>query len=164
MKFVPVSVNVNAAPPAPVVVGEIVVSVGTGFGALIVKLNTFDVVPVGSAKGRARFGVPKTTVGVNTCTEAVPAVAISAAVIAAVSCVALTKVVVRLPPFHCTAEVFRKLLPFTVSVNAAAPAVAELGRREPSTGTGVVMLNCTAFDVPPPGAGFATEMRATFAL
>jgi hypothetical protein len=47
MKLVPVSVNVNAAPPAPVVAGEIAVSVGTGFGAVIVKVSALDVVPLG---------------------------------------------------------------------------------------------------------------------
>ena len=103
MKLVPVSVSVNAAPPAPVNVGEIEVSVGTGFGAVIVNVSAFDVVPVGNPCGRMLVGFappPRFTVGVNTCTEAAPAVAISAAVIAAVNCVELTKVVVRLLPFH----------------------------------------------------------------
>jgi hypothetical protein len=100
MKLVPVSVSVNAAPPAPVNVGEIEVSVGTGFGAVIVNVSAFDVTPDGSPCARALFAPLKTTVGVNTCTEAVLAVAISAAVIAAVNCVELTNVVVRLLPFH----------------------------------------------------------------
>ena len=88
MKFVPVSVIVNAAPPAPVEVGEIAVSVGTGFAALIVKVSAFDVVPSGNPCERTLSGfavVPRFTIGVNTCAEAVPAVAISAAVIAAVN-------------------------------------------------------------------------------
>ena len=79
----------------------------------------------------------------NTFTEDVPTVAISAAVIAAVNCVALTKVVVRLLPFHCTTEVLMKLLPVTVSVNAAPPAIAEFGVRVVIAGTGVVMVNGT---------------------
>lgn len=156
MKLVPVSVSVNAAPPAPVVGGAIEVSVGTGFGAVIVNVSAFDVIPVGVPSGCARLGWLKTTVGVNTVTEAVPAVAISAAVIAAVNCVALTKVVIRTPPFQFTTEVLRKLLPFIVNGNDAPPAIAELGTREPSAGTGVVMLNCTMFDVPPPGVGLNT--------
>lgn len=81
MKLVPLSVNVNAAPPELTVVGEIEVSVGTGFPALIVKVTVFDVVPAGKAEG-AR---DRTTVGVKTFTEAVPIAAISAAVIAAVT-------------------------------------------------------------------------------
>lgn len=155
MKLVPVSVIVNAAPPAPVNVGEIAVSVGTGFGAVIVNVSAFDVTPDGNPCARA-FAPLKTTVGVNTCTDAVPAVAISAAVIAAVSCVELTNVVVRLLPFHCATEVLMKLLPFKVIVNAAPPAIAEFGASEVSAGIGVVAVNVTTFDVPPPGAGFTT--------
>jgi hypothetical protein len=89
-------------------------------------------------------------------TDDVPAVAISAAVIAAVNCVALANVVARVPPFHWTTEVLRKLLPFTVRVNAAPPAIAEFGTSEPSAGTGVVTLNCSESEFPPPGAGFRT--------
>ena len=75
---------------------------------------------------------------------------------AAVNCVALTNVVVRLPPFHCTIALFSKLLPFTVNVNAAPPAIAEFGTSVDSTATGVVTLKKNVFDVPPPGAGFTT--------
>lgn len=159
MKLVPVSVIVNAAPPAPVIVGEIDVSVGTGFAALIVNVSAFDVVPDGSPCDRTLSGfamLPRFTVGVNTCTEAVPAVAISVAAIAAVNCVALTKVVVRVLPFHCATEVLMKLLPFKVSVNAAPPAIAEFGAIEVSAGTGVVTTNCSEFELPPPGVGFRT--------
>ena len=57
MKLVPFNVNVNAAPPAPIVVGEIVVSVGTGFAAVIVNVSAFDVYADGSA---LRVVPPKT--------------------------------------------------------------------------------------------------------
>ena len=68
-KLVPVNVNVNAAPPEPAVVGEIDVSVGTGFGAVIVNVSVLEVVP-----RRARWlRADKNTVGVKTLTEAVPA-------------------------------------------------------------------------------------------
>lgn len=79
MKLVPVRVIVNAAPPAPIVVGEIEVSVGTGFAAVIANVSVFDVVPAGAPSGTPL----RTTVGVKTFTEAVPIAAISAAVIAA---------------------------------------------------------------------------------
>jgi hypothetical protein len=161
MKLVPVNVIVNAAPPAPAEVGEIVVSVGTGFGALMVNVKVFDVVPLGNPCGCAG---PKSTVGVNTCTAAVPAVRISAAVIAAVSCVALTNVVVRLPPFHCTTEVLMKLLPFTVNVKAGPPDVAELGTSEVIAGIGVEAVNVRAFEVPPPGAGLNTVTESRLAV
>lgn len=130
---------------------------------LIVNVSAFDVMPDGAPCGRA-FAPLKTTVGVNTVTEAVPAVAISAAVIAAVNCVELTNVVVRLLPFHCATEVLMKLLPFKVRVNAAPPAVAEFGASDVSTGIGVVTVNCETFDVPPPGAGFTTLTKSRFAV
>jgi hypothetical protein len=164
MKFVPVSVIVNPAPPALIVLGEIAVSVGTGFGAVIVNISEFENVPIGPPCGRILLAPPNSTSGINTWTVAVPTAAISAAVIAAVNCVALTNVVVRFPPFHCTMAVFRKLLPFTVSVNAAPPAAAELGDREVNTPTGVLTKNVWEFEVPPPGAGFNTETEKSFAV
>lgn len=161
IKFVPFNVNVNAAPPAPVDVGEIVVSVGAGFAALMVNVNVFEVVPAGTPNGCAPL---KTTVGVNTFTEAVPADRISAAVIAAVNCVAFTNVVVRLLLFHCTTEVLMKLLPFTVKVKAAPPAIAEFGTSVLNAGTGVLTVKLRTFDVPPPGAGFNTLTELMFAV
>ncbi len=42
-KFVPVNVIVNPLPPAAIKLGEIAVSVGTGFGGLMVNVSEFDV-------------------------------------------------------------------------------------------------------------------------
>lgn len=162
MKFVPFNVSVNAVPPAPVVGGESDVSVGTGFAALIVNVSEFDVIPAGAPSGFAP--PPRFTAGVNTVTEDVPTPAISAAPIAAVNCVALANVVARALPFHCTTEVPMKLLPFSVNVNAVPPAIAEFGAREPNDGIGVVMLNCSESELPPPGAGFRTLTFAKFAV
>src|SRR5262245_66075782 len=64
---------------------------------------------------------------------------ISVARIAAVTCVALTKVVVRGAPFQFATEPETKLLPLTVRVKAAPPAVALLGAKVVSTGTGFVV-------------------------
>src|SRR5947208_1866293 len=47
----------------------------------------------------------------------------------AVSCVELTKVVVRAAPFHSTVAPVTKFVPLAVSVKAGPPAVAELGVR-----------------------------------
>lgn len=96
----------------------------------------------------------------NTTTEAVPTFAISVAGTAAVNCVELANVVVRLAPFHCTIAVFSKLLPFTASVNAGPPAMAEFGESVVNVATGVVITNKLAFEVPPPGAGFTTIIFA----
>ena len=51
MKLVPFSVKVNAAPPAPVEVGAMDVSVGSGFAGLMVNVSVFDVVPLGAPIG-----------------------------------------------------------------------------------------------------------------
>ena len=80
--------------------------------------------------------MPPPGAGLTTVTLAVPADAMSAAVIDAVNCVLLTNVVVRLEPFHCTVEVLSKLVPFTVSVNDAPPASAEAGLKLEMDGTG----------------------------
>src|SRR5207249_10488864 len=103
-------------------------------------------------------------VGLETVTETVPAVAIAAAVIWAVSWRWLTNVVVRLLPFQRMTEVIAKLFVFevAVSVNAAPPAVALVGEIELSVGAGfvAVMLNVFAVDVPPPGVGVKTVTEA----
>jgi hypothetical protein len=68
-KPAPLIVSVNAAPPAVAVLGLRLVVVGTGL--VTVKVWALEVPPAG--------------VGLTTVTEAVPAAAMSAAVIAAVS-------------------------------------------------------------------------------
>ena len=69
MKFVPVDVRVNPAPPAVTLLGEIELSVGAGL--LIVNVCALEIPPPG--------------VGVKTVTGAVPGVAMSLAEIAACS-------------------------------------------------------------------------------
>ena len=49
----------------------------------------------------------------------------------------LTNVVARSTPFQRTIEPATKLLPFAVSVNAPAPAVADAGAMDPSAGAGL---------------------------
>ena len=119
----PLTVSVNAAEPATALEGEIELSVGTGL--LIVNDTAFDA-PLGA--------------GFVTVTVAVPAVAISAAVIAAVNCVALTKVVVLVAPLNFTTDVDTNPVPLTVRVKAAPPAVALVGEREVTVGAGLLMV------------------------
>ena len=104
------------------------------------------------------FEVPPPGAGFTTVTGAVPGVPMSLAGIAAVTWPAFTNVVVRATPFQRTSEVPTKLLPFTVSVNAAPPAAVLGGASDVSAGTGLgaLMVNVSAFEVPPPGVGFAT--------
>ena len=80
--------------------------------------------------------VPPPGVGLKTVTLAVPAVAMSAARIEAVTCVEERYVVVRFVPFHLATEPEMKLVPFTVRVKAAPPAVADDGLRVEIVGTG----------------------------
>jgi hypothetical protein len=51
-----------------------------------------------------------------------------------------TKVVVRSDPFQRTVEPLTKLVPFTVSVNAAPPAVADAGLRLVIVGGGQALM------------------------
>ena len=62
--------------------------------------------------------------------------AISAAAILAVSCVALATVVFRALPFHWTVAPLENPVPFTVSVSASAPATALEGERDLIVGEG----------------------------
>ena len=122
-KPTPLTVSVNAAEPATALEGESELIVGTAL--LIVNETAFDVPP---------------GAGFVTVTVAVPAVAISAAVIAAVNCVAFTNVVVLAAPLNFTTDVDTKPVPLTVRVKAAPPAVALVGEREVSVGAGLLMV------------------------
>ena len=125
-KFVPLTVSVNPAPPGVAEDGLSPVMVGTGLPVFGLTAND------------TAFDVPPPGVGLNTVTLAVPAVAMSAAVIAAVNWVPLTYVVGRSEPFQRTTELPMKPVPLTVSVKAGPPGVAEDGLRPVMVGTGVV--------------------------
>jgi hypothetical protein len=71
-------------------------------------------------------------------------------------------VVVSGAPFHCTVAPERKLVPFTVSVKVAPPAIAEAGLRPVMTGVGATTVNVTAADGLP--LVFVTVMFALPAL
>ena len=81
--------------------------------------------------------MPPPGAGVITETCADPAVAISAAPIVACSVVLVTNVVGRFAPFHRTVEDAMNLLPVTVSVNPATPAMTVAGDNDVITGTGL---------------------------
>ena len=65
--------------------------------------------------------VPPPGAGLLTITEAVPGLAMSAAVIAACTCIPLRNVVVRFEPFHVTFEVVTNPVPCTVRVKSLPP-------------------------------------------
>src|SRR5207244_9435656 len=77
--------------------------------------------------------VPPPGAGLKIVTDAEPAAAISAAEMAAESCVAETYVVARSAPFQRTTELVTRFVPVTVSVKPGPPAVAEVGRSEEHT-------------------------------
>ena len=136
-KFEPVTVSVKALPAAKVELGfrpEI-----AGAGLLMVNVAE-----------------PLTAILLLTVIVAVPAVAISAAVMAAVSWLLLTKLVVRSLPFHLTVLPLGKPDPFTVSVNPAEPAVADEGLIFDSVALVVFMVKGSELEVPPLGAGLKT--------
>src|SRR2546426_72256 len=143
-KLLPLTVKVNAASPVVALVGDTDVSVGAGL--LTENVCAADVPPPG--------------VGVSTVTGTLAAVAMSAAAIAAVNWVALTKVVVRAAPFQRTVEPLVKPVPLTVSVKAAPPTCALVGDRLETVGTGLLIENVNTPDVPPSGPDRTTVTDA----
>src|SRR5690606_38988409 len=73
-----------------------------------------------------------------------------------------TNVVGRALPFHRTSEVSTKPVPATTSVNAPEPASTLGGFNEASDGAGfgAMMVNSSASDSPPPGAGVKSVIYA----
>ncbi len=117
-KFVPFTVRVKPRPPAGVVAGERLVMVGPT--ELTVKGTT-----------------PEMPDDCETAIFAVVALAIRLVGTVAVSCVGLTTVVgVNAWPFHSTVAPETKLLPLTVSVNAALPALILVGLTLLTVGAG----------------------------
>ena len=147
-KLLPLTVSANAALPAGAVTGFKLLI--TGSGLIIAKLTAVEVPPPGA--------------GLTTVMEAVPAPAISGAVMTAVNWDEETKVVGRGKLFQRTSAVLTKPLPLTFSVNAALPAGAVAGIKLLITGSGLIIAKLTAVEVPPPGAGLTTVMEAVPAL
>ena len=83
--------------------------------------------------------VPPPGAGLDTVTLAVPAIAISAAAICAVSCVELTNVVVRAEEFQLTWEVDVKFVPVRVRVKAGRPAAELEGESWVIVGMGLLV-------------------------
>jgi hypothetical protein len=141
-KFVPFTVRVKAPLPRVALAGEMLVVVGPLL--FTVRVCALDVPPPG-----AGF----VTVMLN-----VPPVVRSLAGIAAVNCVALPKVVVRAEPLKFTTDVETKLVPFTVSVNAASPTFLLAGATLVVVGSKLFTVKVCPLDVPPPGVGLVTVM------
>jgi hypothetical protein len=107
-KLLPFTVSVNANVP---VTGMLTTAALEGESEVIAGVTRF-VDGVVMEKSTEFDGA----VELETVIPTVPAKAVSSAVIAAVTCVALTKFVGRGEPFQLTMSPFAKLVPFTVSV------------------------------------------------
>src|SRR3990170_3880250 len=145
-KLLPLTVRVKAAPPAVAEEGLRPVTVGAG---------------PHTSKFMALETPPS---GLSTVTGTVAGVAMSAAVIFARNWVADTKVVVRSAPFHRTFAPETKLLPLTVRVKAAPPAVAEEGLRPVTVGAGPHTTKFMALETPPSGLSTVTGTVAGAAM
>jgi hypothetical protein len=143
-KLAPLTVSVKAAPPTVAPVGATDAMLGAGL--LMGNVVAADVPPPGA--------------GLVMVILADPEFAISLAGIWAETCVALTYTVVNATPFKLTTEPATKLVPFTVSVKAAPPALALVGESEAIVGAGFVTAKLAAPEVPPPGLGLVTVMLA----
>jgi hypothetical protein len=104
LKLSPFTTSVNDDVPIKTLAGDKELTTGT---AVTLRVAALDTPPPG--------------VGLKTVMLNVPAFATSAAEILAVSCVPLTKVVVRSAPFQRTIDPLTNPVPFTVKVKAAAP-------------------------------------------
>jgi hypothetical protein len=96
--------------------------VGGGDTGLIVKVIFPETPPAGA--------------GFVTARDAVPAVAMSALVMVAVSVELEVSVVARELPFHFTVEAPTNLVPVSVSINPALPAIVDVGVMLTRIGTG----------------------------
>ena len=84
----------------------------------------------------------------------------SAALMLAVNWVLDTNVVGRVVPYQNTVDAPTKPVPFTVRVKAGPPAVADAGLKLVMVGRGLLIVNVTVFEMPPPGALLSTVTPA----
>ena len=100
--------------------------------------------------------MPPPGAGLKTVIAGVPAAATSSAASCAVNSVEFTSAVGRSLPLKRTTELLLKLVPFTVKVKAASPAVLLVGAMVVSVGTGLLTVRLVALETPPPGNGLKT--------
>jgi hypothetical protein len=137
----PVPVIMSVTSPSPTVTGDGLKELICGNGFNTLKESDPLVPPPG--------------VGVFTVTGCEPAVASNDALTLAVSCVALTKVVVSAVPSNWMLESATNEEPLRVSASAEEPAMTLAGIRLMAVGAGFNTVN-EAEVVPPPGPGFET--------
>jgi hypothetical protein len=127
VKFVPVAVSTKVSFPTATEVGETLVNVGAGGGAIMVNVTLDDVPPPG--------------VGLNTVIAWVPIDVTSLAGIEALSDVLDPNVVTRSLPSTRTTAPLTKPLPTTVSEKVALPAAMLAGVSDVAAGTGLATVS-----------------------
>jgi hypothetical protein len=124
-KLLPVTVRVNATPPATAQLGDWEDTAGSGLpGGLMMNASEFE----------SPF-IPAPEKGLSVWTKAVPGLATSDAGTVAVMPMTLPALsvcnwVAIVPPFHCTTVLATNPPPTTVSVNCGLPAVVLAGESE----------------------------------
>jgi hypothetical protein len=153
-KLFPITESAKAPLPAAAFAGisELIDGTGKDAGDVMVKVRELELIAAPDTK-----------------TVAVPRDAVSAYVISALSCVALTNVVGRGEPFQFTTSPFTKFVPVTSNVKPVglqygveAICVVE-AEREVMVGTRIENAS-DGVDVPPPGAGVNTVTCAVAAV
>jgi hypothetical protein len=130
---------VAAVPPKATVVApgiKLAPAIPTEVPPDVEPLVTVRLVTVGVPALTVKADTGETPLAVTTVTLTEPADAIELAGTAAVNCPAFTKVVFKDAPFHSTLAAEVKLVPFTVKLKAAPPAVADEGERPVMVGAG----------------------------
>ena len=145
----PLTLSEKAAPPAATLLGtkEVTAGIGNDVGTVIVKVSELEVVTE-----------------LDTVTLAVPREAVSARVMAAVSCVPLTNVVTRGEPFQFTTLSLVKIVPVaavTVSVNPTGlqygvEAICVVSAESVEIVRPEIVNEMGGLEVPPPGVGVNT--------
>jgi hypothetical protein len=140
------TVRINAAAPASAEAGES--DVIDGADSVVGGVNVSGVTIVNGIAFEITVGL------LDTVMFTVPTAAVSAAVIAAVTCVALTKVVGRGEPFQFTTTPLPKPVPLTVSVRPTGLQYAvdadPVVDAERDVMVGATTGNATPLDAPPP--------------
>ena len=146
--MLPFTVRTKAPPPAAALEGtsEAIDGTGKDVGAVMVKGRELEL-----------------ATELETKTVAVPRAAVSAYVIAAVSCVPLTNVVGRGEPFQFTTESLVKIVPVAAFTVRVRPVGLQYGVEsncvvdaESDAMVSGEIVKEIALDVPPPGAGVNT--------
>ena len=124
------SASQSCPPPAPLVSVAVTLAPGATLVALTVSTGG------GVALNVVTFDVPPPGDGDTTVTDACPTAPMSAASMAARNCVALTKVVARVAPFHFTTLDATNPVPLTVNVKPGLPAGIVAGASDVIVGPG----------------------------